>query len=158
MPAYQIPLASDRVTDEDRTMGPNTTGSRRPYLGTFYGPHREEYVRVAEHMAMVVPSLAAHLRGGLGMTGPFDRLHVLDDDARWAFARALGVLEERLHEIAPEAFAPDPALHGMLVISGEPWIYLEWALGAKVAAIAGHGVLGETEVERLERPWRTIFR
>jgi len=45
----------------------------------------------------------------------------------------------------------------MPVIAGEPWIYLEWALGARVAAIAGQGVLGETEVERLERPWRTIF-
>jgi hypothetical protein len=143
--------------DEDRTMGPNVTRSRRPYLGTFYGPHREEYVRVAEQLAMVVPSLAAHLRGGLGMTGSFGRLQVLDDDARWAFTRARGVLEERLQEIAPDAFAPDPALHDMPVIAREPWIYLEWALGAKVAAIAGQGVLGETEVERLERPWRAIF-
>lgn len=69
-------------------MGGSTTRTRRPYLGTFYGPHRDEYLRVAEEMAAVMPSLAARLHGGLGMTGPFGsvagstRLDVYDDEAR----------------------------------------------------------------------------
>jgi hypothetical protein len=130
---------------------------RRPYLGVFYGPHREEYARVAEQIARVIPAVAKDLRGGLNLTGPFSRPRDLDDDARWALGRAREVLYARLHEIAPDAFAPDLTLHDMPVIAGEPWIYLEWALGGKILAIAGHGSLAEAEVERMERPWRVIF-
>lgn len=66
-------------------------------------------------------------------------------------------LEARLHEIAPDAFAPDPTLYDHPVIAGEPWIYREWALSAKIAAIAGRDALDQAEVERLERPWRTLL-
>ena len=105
----------------------------------------------------MTPALAERLDGRLNLSGPFGGLSDLDEDARLAFSLARRALEERLQEIAPEAFAPDPTLHDMPVIAGEPWIYLEWALGGKISAIAGRDVFGGAEVERREHAWRCLF-
>lgn len=118
---------------------------------------REEFARVARDVSRITPAIAERLDGRLHLTGPFSWPRILDDDARQEFARTRVVLEKRLLEIAPDAFAPDPTLYDHPVIAGEPWIYLEWALGGKITAIAGRDLLDPVEVERREHPWRALF-
>jgi hypothetical protein len=121
------------------------------------GPCAEAYARVIQQLSTVTPALAERLDGRLDLTGPFSGLSDLDWDARAAFSLARRALEERLGEIAPEALAPDPTLHDTMVIAAEPWIYLEWALGGKISAIAGRDVFGRAEAERREHAWRRLF-
>lgn len=144
----QLAIAGARGDSQHHRMGTDNANHVR---------QREELARVANEISRITPALAERLDGRLHLTGPFGWPRILGEDARQEFARSRVVLEKRLLEIAPDAFVPDPTLHDLPVIAGEPWIYLEWALGGKVMAIAGRDLLDPVEVERRERPWRVLF-
>ena len=129
-------------------------GRTKPSLGTFYGPHRDDFARAAGQAVSVREADAARLERH--PTGPFVVPGGLDDDTRWALARAEMPRDPPPRD-RPGGLRPGPQLVRLPPDRRGTVAYLVSALEAKIVTIGTGDHLDPARIADLERRWHAIF-